>query len=160
MLTKTTITALQGLMYLAMREDETPKPMSPRVLAHKLDASPSYMAKITGTLVKAGVLRAHKGMGGGVELRLPPEAVSLLDVVEACQGRILADYCTGTSQTVCAFHRAMHDLHTATKRVLERWTLADLIAAPNSDSNVHDGEPCRMICVTPLQQITEMRDIS
>ena len=55
-------------------------------------------------------------------------------IVEACQGLVIGNYCQdlgpGDSDDVCAFHRAMMEVHQATVGALARWTLADLLARP------------------------------
>lgn len=125
---------------------KTEGPVPPTRIAEHIDASPSYTAKVTAALVKAGILRAHRGMKGGVTLNQSPEEVSLLDVVEACQGKILGDFCQDFDRLdlVCAYHRAMAELHEAIITTLERWTLADLAKAPLPAAEIRDSIPCRM----------------
>ena len=90
MLTQTTITALQALLYLQLHDRGAP--IAPGEVAQVLGASSAYLAKINTQLVKAGVLRAHRGTRGGVTFARSPGEIPLLEVVEACQGRILGDY--------------------------------------------------------------------
>lgn len=127
MLTKTTEIAIKTLVYLGSHP--LPKPLSPRLIGEVLGESQTYLAKIAGLLTKAGILRSHRGTSGGIELALAPEDVPLLDIVQACQGILLPDYCSETDDLsgVCSFHRAMGELHTAIVEVLSRWTLADLL---------------------------------
>jgi len=149
MLTKTSERAIQLLMYLALYGKG--QPVSPGNLASQLGASSSYMAKITGLLVKAGILQAQRGAHGGVLLNSAPGSIPLLAVIEACQGRILGDYCTEDARLsrVCAFHQAMHELHQATVGVLSRWTIADLAAKPLPAPSLRGKIPCRAACVVP-----------
>jgi len=101
-------------------------------MAERLGESPSYLAKVVRHLVKAGILRAHRGVAGGVTLNRPPEEVSLLSIVEACQGAILGDFCQDADrlEKTCAFHQAGAELHGAIVGILSRWTLADLLRKP------------------------------
>jgi len=144
MLTKTTETAIQVLVLLALRNQSVP--VSPARLAAHLDASVSYMAKITHLLVKAGLLQATRGARGGVSLAASPSRIGLLSVVEACQGKVLGDYCTGeiALEQTCAYHEAMYELHEAIVGTLERWTIADLAARPTAASSVRGNVNCRM----------------
>jgi len=144
MLTQTSETALRALVFLMVNKTEEPVP--PARIAQHIGASPSYTAKVTAALVRAGILRAHRGMKGGVTLNQLPEQVSLLDVVEACQGKILGDFCQGFDrlELVCAYHRAMAELHEAIIATLKRWTLADLAKAPLPAEEIRDGVPCRI----------------
>jgi Rrf2 family protein len=145
MLTKSTLMAIRGMVYLALQQDRA-NPVSPKRLAEYLNASPTYMAKIVGALVKADLLRSHRGIQGGVTLERDPEAISLLEIVEVSQGKILADYCEDCDRMhlVCAFHKAMFELHTANIEILERWTLAQLVAKPGPSKSIRDAVACEM----------------
>lgn len=132
MLTQTSELAIKTLIFLAVQGHG--KPLSPRRIALSMDCSPSYLAKTVGLLVKTGLLRSVRGSAGGVLLARDPHEISLLDVVEACQGLITAQYCDQPDQTidVCAFHRAMAELHEAVIGTLTDWTLEDLLQRPAS----------------------------
>ncbi|MCL4845147.1 MAG: Rrf2 family transcriptional regulator [Acidobacteria bacterium] len=142
MLGKTTLSAIRALLYLT--QQQSPACLSPRHIAAALGESPTYLAKVLRHLVKAGVLRAERGATGGVRLAMAPEDVTLLDVVEACQGTIVGDYCQATvaDASVCSFHRATRDLHEAITGVLSKWTLAALLATPQRNAEM--GLPCLM----------------
>lgn len=147
MMTRTSELALQALLVIGLEGDG--EPLSPRQLADKLDCSQSYLAKVLGMLVKAGLLRSYRGAKGGVVLARPAEQVQLLHVVEACQGMLVANYCRSIEGApdfpVCAFHRAMEDVHRATVEALSRWTLGDLLAQPTPGRIPDDGgPPCKM----------------
>jgi len=130
LLTSTSETAIRALLYLALLDEA--RPVSPREIARQLDSSPTYMAKITGILVKADVLSAQRGVHGGVLISKPLADITLLAVVEACQGKILGAYCQTQvkPRQACAFHEAMLELHTGTVEILRRWTLEDLCRRP------------------------------
>lgn len=130
MLTKTSLSAIRVLTYLGLQQSHAP--LSPRHIASQLRESPTYLAKVVRHLVKAGILRAHRGVTGGVTLDRPPGSVTLLAIVEACQGTILGNFCSGTDDlgATCAFHQAGAELHQAIVGVLSRWTLAQLIERP------------------------------
>jgi Rrf2 family protein len=144
MLTKTSETAIRMLILLARRSGEAP--LSPRQIAETLDSSPTYTAKTAALLAKAGLLRSHRGAQGGVTLALPPAEISLLAIVEACQGRILGDYCQPADrlELVCAYHEAMHHVHEAVLGVLRRYTLAELVARPGPHGALVGAVRCRM----------------
>jgi Rrf2 family protein len=152
MLTETTETAIRVLLYLASKESSAPVP--PRPLAERFGASPSYLAKVTGALAKAGLAESRRGAHGGVLLARNPESVTLLEIVEAMQGRILGDYCTEDADpsSVCAFHQAMLELHEAIVGVLRSWTLADLARKPLPDGALAGFLGCKMACVAERAQ--------
>ncbi len=138
MLSKTSISALRALVHLAQQDDGSC--LSPRRIAEALDESPTYMAKALRHLVKARILRAEKGVHGGVRLGLHPSDITLLAIVEACQGVIVGDFCQSSrpASTFCNFHKAALELHNSITGVLARWTLAHMIEKPHP-SGVHGG---------------------
>lgn len=147
MLTKTTETGIQALAYLALRQAEAP--VSPRVIAEQLGLSSTYLAKITAQLVKADLLRAERGVKGGVQLRRAPRDIRLLDIVEALQGRVVGRYCVHSPDGAqsCAFHHAMLEIQQATLGILTRWTLADLAARPVGRHGKKSNPHCLMVCL-------------
>ncbi len=130
MITKTSLLATRALLCLA--RDQTDVATSPRSIALQLGESQTYMAKVLRSLVKAGILRAEHGRRGGVLLNRRPEAITLLAVVEACQGAIVGSYCEDVDDpgTTCAFHRAALELRESIVAVLSHWTLERLAKAP------------------------------
>ena len=144
MLTQTSETAIRLLLLLALRTNK--EPLAPKHAAPEVDASPTYLAKVTSHLVKAGILRAQRGMRGGVTLDRSPDSISLLEIVEACQGKILGDYCTDEAPLdgVCGYHRAMVELHEANVSVLKRWTLGDIARCPEPAPSLQGRFACRM----------------
>lgn len=105
---------------------------SPRQVAGLLGESQAYMAKVLRLLVKADILHAERGVKGGVFLNRQPGEVTLLNIVEACQGRIVGSYCHVDTdrRLTCSFHRAAVELQTSIVNVLSHWSLEDLAAAP------------------------------
>lgn len=141
MVTKTSISAIRALMYAASHANQGSLP--PRLIAEDLAESPTYMAKVTRHLVKAGILRVEKGVKGGVRLARPAAEITLLSVVEACQGAVVGDYCQPGCDlsTVCAYHRAAAELHQAISAVLSKWTIAQMLRKP-AGSRRPGGMPC------------------
>jgi Rrf2 family nitric oxide-sensitive transcriptional repressor len=140
------MSAIRTLTYLGLHANGGP--YSPRYLAEQLGESPTYLAKVVRHLVKVGILRASRGSAGGVVLAKTPERVTLLAVVEACQGAVLADFCEEASRLsqTCAYHRASVELHEAIVGVLSRWTLAELIRKPGPSRSLEDKVSC---CLVP-----------
>ena len=130
MFTKTAVSAIRALTYLGLNPDSGP--VSPRHIAETLEESPTYLAKVVRHLVRAGILKAHRGSSGGVTLGRAPADITLLSIIEACQGTILGDFCAGKIDIAktCAFHQAAFELHGAVVGVLSRWTLAGLLEKP------------------------------
>jgi Rrf2 family protein len=144
MLTQTSESAIRLLIDLAQQGGNEPQNF--RQIAEKLEESPTYMAKITRLLVRANILRAHRGALGGVTLNRPPQTITMLSIVEACQGVLVGDYCQQTADLAftCAYHQAGAELHQAISDVLSRWTLADLVERPKPSSHLAGILFCRM----------------
>ena len=145
MLTKTSEVGIQVLIYLSAVDSEVP--VSPKRIAADLKQSPSYLSKITGLLVKANLLTAHRGVHGGVTMGRSPKEISLLDIVQALQGLITGNYCAATShhpEPVCAFHSAMRQVHQVTVDTLSKFSVADLLANPTSRVPISSGARCKM----------------
>lgn len=154
MLTKTTVVAIQALLLLTVeRDDERPK--TPRQIAARLGASPTYLGKILGQLAKGGILRAVRGARGGVLLAKPPSEITLLDVYVATQGPLIPDYCTSAhdARHACAFHGAMSQLHLQFEGALARWSIAALAASPPGKS----ARTCRMRLEPAPQRLAVLR---
>lgn len=133
-------------MYMAQRTEVDH--FSPAEIAKALGASPSYLSKIDTQLVKAGILEAHRGMKGGVSIARHPSMITLLDIVEAVQGRILGDYCTEFHDLdrVCGFHQAMHEVQETLLGTFRKWTLEMLVQRPSPDSALDKMVQCKMAC--------------
>lgn len=146
MLNQTTVTAIQSLVYVALQDRDTPIP--PGEIAVHLGASTAYLSKIHTQLVKANILRSHRGIHGGVTLEQSAGSITLLQIVEACQGIILGDYCQAHDnlEEVCSFHAAMHELQAGIVETLRKWTLADLVRKPFPVAHLRPMVHCRMAC--------------
>lgn len=53
-----------------------------------------FVRRLVGSLVKAGILKTVRGASGGLRLARPAGEISLLDIVEAMEGRIALNRCT------------------------------------------------------------------
>ncbi|MGO8750886.1 MAG: RrF2 family transcriptional regulator [Thermoguttaceae bacterium] len=142
MFTKTTLSAMRALVYLGLSRRE--EPISPRHIAETLGESPTYLAKVVRYLVKPGILRARRGVTGGVVLNRLPGEITLQSVVEACQGAILGDFCSEAPELAeaCALHQAGVELNQAILGVLSRWTLADLLNRPHPTASLDPYGRC------------------
>jgi Rrf2 family protein len=92
--------ALRAMLYLAQLEPGQRAATSQ--IAEKQRIPPSFLAKIISQLSIAGLIHTSRGARGGVSMARAPEAISMLDVVEAIDGPIALNECS-QSGDVCPF---------------------------------------------------------
>ncbi len=62
-----------------------PAPSSTAAIAESAVVPRAYLSKVLQELRKAGLVRCRRGVGGGVCLAMPPERISILQVVNAVE---------------------------------------------------------------------------
>ncbi|MBC7217885.1 MAG: Rrf2 family transcriptional regulator [Candidatus Caldatribacterium sp.] len=63
-------------------------PLRARDIAEAEHLSPDYLRQIAAILEARGIVRAVRGKEGGYVLTRPPEAITLLEIVQALEGPI------------------------------------------------------------------------
>ena len=122
--------AIRAVLYLAL---QPPGKLSPvREIARATGLSGPYLAKITGRLIRAGLVRAFRGPGGGLELGRPPESITLWSVVQAMDGATPAERCVlglraCSTERPCPLHEQWFPLRAGMQRLLEETTLTSLL---------------------------------
>jgi len=92
--------AVRAVLYLAQLG--TGNRAATSKIAEEKHIPPSFLAKIVSQLSIAGLLHTSRGARGGVTLARAPEAISLLEVVEAIDGPIRLNECAH-SDGMCTF---------------------------------------------------------
>src|SRR3954452_14065141 len=99
----------------------------------------AYLAKALQSLSRAGIVESVPGRNGGYRLGRPPADITLLDVVEAVEGRESSFRCTeirkrGPARVsprlylpVCAIAEAMYRADEACRSELRQPTIAALL---------------------------------
>jgi Rrf2 family protein len=133
-LTKTTELGLQSVLYMAQQPPGYL--VNPQEIAVRIGESSAYTAKVLRLLAHAGLVRSHRGVAGGFELTKLADQISLLEIVEACQGAIKGNYCREVPAEMvpqmCGYHQAMYELKESCRGVLARWTVANILEKPTS----------------------------
>jgi Rrf2 family protein len=130
-----------GLHCLLWLVEPQAEPASSRDLAELQGISPSFLAKIFPKLEKAGIVSATEGIRGGYRLARPPAEITVLDVVDAIEGKKPLFDCqeirgrcalyggkqpSWSGNGVCAIHAVMLRAEQSMWDELARTTLADL----------------------------------
>ena len=69
-------------------------------IAERLAMPPAFMAKVLEKLARADFVESRPGRNGGVSLRMNPDDVILLGVIEAVSGHLVLDSCEMEQQCV------------------------------------------------------------
>jgi Rrf2 family protein len=93
--------AVRAMVFLAQLGPNNKAATS--LIASEKKIPPSFLAKIVSQLSVAGLLQTSRGAHGGVALAKPPEAISILDVIEAIDGPILLNDCVNDMSS-CSFN--------------------------------------------------------
>jgi Rrf2 family protein len=141
-LTKAGDYAMRGLIYLARQPRGNVVLVSE--IAQAMYVPESFLAKIFQSLAKAGLVRSHRGYGGGYSLNRAAAAITLLEVIECVEGPIVLNDCTDPHAAVdgdglhdctesCVAQSVWQEAQEAVREILEAKTMAELAAMP---------EPC------------------
>jgi len=90
LITRNTDYAVRALCCIAEQEKNI---VSTDQMVQNLQMPRSFLRKILQILNKKGLLNSYKGKGGGFTLALPPEKISLIDVMKIFQGPIRLNEC-------------------------------------------------------------------
>jgi Rrf2 family protein len=97
-------------------------------ISERTGASKHHVAKVLQRLAKDGFLDSTRGPHGGFKLQRPPEQVSLLEIYEAIEGKIIVSECP-MENPICPFEKCLMSniITTMTqqfKEYMEQQTLA------------------------------------
>jgi Rrf2 family protein len=133
--------AVLGLMCLARR------PAASVVMIDEVSREEripkSFAAKIFQSLARAGLVKSNRGSGGGFTLLKAAREITVLEVIEAIEGRIAFQRCLSEDEPKCehfggcALCGLFEQAQDRVKDVFSRTTLADLMKThvPVGDSH-------------------------
>ena len=87
--------AVRALAELARTGSAGPVPIGE--IARRRDIPVQFLEGLFATLRRAGILQSQRGVKGGYSFARQPEEVTVLEVVEALEGRLGADESTDTA---------------------------------------------------------------
>ena len=87
--------AVRALAELARTGSAGPVPIGE--IARRREIPVQFLEGLFATLRRAGILQSQRGVKGGYSFARQPEDVTVLDVVEALEGRLGADQSTDTA---------------------------------------------------------------
>lgn len=139
--TKASTYAVLAVAEIAKRQQTSPGEVQAGEIARCMDLPGAYAAKVLTQLARANILRSDRGPRGGFRLVNPPAAITLLDIIEAVDGTIMADVGLMGMQSegrdaLRRVDEVFNDIVTQVRVALGRATIADLIRAENHASSL------------------------
>jgi Rrf2 family protein len=126
---------LRALQDLAAHYGEGPVPN--RDLAARNNVPPRFLEQILLTLKHGQIVRSQKGPRGGYYLARPPQQINLAEVVRLLDGPLAPISCVSETayepcgcpdMEACGLRRVMREVRDVVAGMMERTTLADLVA--------------------------------
>ncbi|WP_035334639.1 Rrf2 family transcriptional regulator [Dokdonia sp. PRO95] len=141
MLSRKTKYGIKALTYIA-REQREDAMVQIGTIAESENISQKFLESIMLTLKKAGFVSSRKGKGGGYQLRREPKDIKMVEVMRVLEGPVAMLPCVSLNyyercadckdEDACSVHSLMIQIRDNTLLVLEKNTLADLVAAASS----------------------------
>lgn len=117
--------ALQLIIFLA----QTPGFVSLNVVSQKTGISKKYLEQIVSLLTKSGLLLANRGFQGGYKNSLPPDKVTVYDVLKITESALLFDNDDNTDNF--ALKSVFSELNDVVSSYLKSVLIKDIIEKEN-----------------------------
>ena len=127
---------LRILLDVALHGGEAPR--LAREIASSQGISEKYISRLIIALRRAGLVVSVRGAKGGYRLGRFPEAITLLDVVEAMEGRISLVACVQkpgicSKVVTCPARKAWVGVNAKIRAAFAETTLADILESREED---------------------------
>lgn len=125
-----------ALCSLAVAERFEKGPIGALEISEKLRLGLEYTQQVLHRLRKGGVIISQRGPNGGFSLAKAPEATTLREVIQACEGAVFEVICDSGPiydncdelKANCGLNLVWHELSDAINQALDRVNLKDLLA--------------------------------
>jgi len=125
--------ALRALIVLGLNYDQ---PVVRIQTISKLQNIPKrFLEQILNDLKSAGILESRRGVAGGYRLRLPPDKITLAEVIRYIEGPLAPvscvseryyERCSCPDENNCGIRSVMKEVRDAIVKILESVTLAQV----------------------------------
>ena len=120
------------------------QPISLKDVAQRQQLSDKYLEQIVTPLSRAGLVRSVRGAGGGYLLTRRPEEYTVGEILRPLEGDLApvecatdAQFCERSGQ--CVPVELWQQIHRAVSEVVDRTTLADLVARQREKQAAGNG---------------------
>ena len=129
-LTKGVEYGIEGILYLARREQTAPAMI--RDISRATSIPETFLSKIFQRLANRGIILSRRGFHGGFRLARPAGHITLREIVEALQGPIEFHRCLDHLRDRghrghCHVRRVFTRVQRKVAEILESTTLADIL---------------------------------
>lgn len=128
-LSQTAEYALRAVVWLA---ENVGNPQTTQQIADGCRVPAGYLAKVLQPLVKAEVVSAQRGLGGGYALQHDPDTLTMLAVISAVEPVQRIRSCPLKIAThgsrLCALHQTLDDALAMVEKTLASHTIGELLS--------------------------------
>ena len=129
-LSRSVLYGISAMAYLAAQPDG--KRCGALEISEHEDIPISFLWKILQSLQHRGLVRSARGVGGGYQLALPANEISLMSIVKTLGSIAELNQCLlrrqgCTEQSPCTLHHHWADIRRRLLEMLETTTVADLV---------------------------------
>ncbi|QDU00177.1 RrF2 family transcriptional regulator [Gimesia aquarii] len=133
MFSQTVEYALRAIVHLA---DQSPNPCTTEQIAKATKVPQAYLSKVLQSLRQSQIVHSQRGIGGGISLVKTPDALNLLEVVNAvdpiCRIKTCPLGLKGHGANLCPLHRKLDDAMRETETAFSETSLADILSSSTS----------------------------
>lgn len=129
---------LRAVLDLAMHY--TDRPITLSSIAKRQRISEGYLEQLMAPMKKAGIVASSRGAQGGYYLARDPDKIIVGEVFRALEGPLALASCVGEETDRLCSHREncgsaflWAEVQTAISKVLDQYTIADLISREYDD---------------------------
>ena len=131
MLRVTKLTDYATLVLAALAESPT-RVLSANELAELAHLELPTVSKLLKPLAHAGLVESFRGSNGGYRLARDPAAISVIEIVEAIEGRVGVTECSGEHshceiESHCSVRGKWRDINTVVADALRAVTLSEML---------------------------------
>jgi len=125
--------ALRALVVLGMNAGK--EVLRIQTISDQQNIPKRFLEQILNELKVAGILESRRGIAGGYKLRLPPEKITLAEVIRLIEGPLAPvscvsekfyEKCSCPDEGKCGIRSVMKEVREAIVKVLEQVTVAQL----------------------------------
>lgn len=133
MFSQTVEYALRAVVHLA---DQAPEPRTTEQIAAVTHVPKAYLSKVLQALVKGGVVRSQRGLGGGISLAKDARELTILEVVNAVEPIQRIRSCpiglAAHGTRLCPLHKRLDNAMASVEEAFRGTTLAEVLAEPTT----------------------------